>query len=96
MNWLKKSILVIPALVGLLYAYAEANRATFKYVHICGSSVYTKIAVYDPNNCIPPDPQYCVYTSPVDVGATATAATLEAVGAQPGPQKRCYVMPAFK
>lgn len=92
MNWLKKSILVIPALIGLLCAYAEVSRVSFNYVHICGTSVYTKIAVYNPINCIPPDPQYCLYTSSVDLGATATEATLIAAGAEHGTQKRCYVM----
>lgn len=88
MKWFRIVLLTISALFEFLKSYTEANRVTFYYVNKCFT--YTKIGVFVPTRCLRVSNIPCYYESFIDLGTTATQATLIAAGASPSSNHRCY------
>lgn len=81
MNKYKYLITLIPALLGIVAAYAMSKRVTFTYTNQMNNGIYTKTASYSPAKCVTNSTRKCAYVSPVDLGALTTATDLEANGA---------------
>lgn len=89
MKGLKFVFMAAAAFVGLASAFAGSNRVTFTYANVANNGTFQKVA-YNPLKCITVVTRPCAYISPVDLGATATTATLLAASATPTAAKAIY------
>lgn len=90
MKSVKFGLMAIGGFIGIAAAIAGSHRVTFTYTNQTNNGTFIKVASYNPLKCVTIVTLPCEYTSPVDLGPTASTATLISAGAIPSPSKSIY------